>query len=276
MRNNEERLTGTKKENQSAPTTLSPLDFVTPTSFVELPSKGQFYPDDHPLHNKDTVEIKEMTAKEEDILTSKSLLQKGIALNRLLSSILIDKSIDPDSLLVGDKNAIIIQARIGAYGSNYKIAIGCPSCAETVKHEFELDEIINRESVFLEGSELLSNNNILINLSNGWEVECRLLNGKDELKLVKEEERKRKKKIPESPLTDLLNAIIVSVSGHSDNDTVKKAVAFMPAKDTRFLREAYQAAIPNVNMTQQFVCSSCDYEEEMEVPLTAEFFWPKR
>ena len=87
MRNNEERL-GTQEEH-STPTTLSPLDFVTPTSFVELPSKGLFYPDDHPLHNQETVEVKEMTAKEEDILTSKALAQKGLTIDRLLELSLI-------------------------------------------------------------------------------------------------------------------------------------------------------------------------------------------
>jgi hypothetical protein len=273
MRNNEERL-GTN-EDQSTPITLSPLDFVTPTSFVELPSKGLFYPDDHPLHKQETVEVKEMTAKEEDILTSQALAQKGLTIDRLLGSLLVDKSIKPNSMLVGDKNAIIIRARINAYGAEYKASITCPSCGEASKHQFNLGDIQEAETEILEGVEILPNNNIMITLSNGWAVECRMLVGKDETRLVQESERKKKKKLPESPLTDLLNLIIVGVSGHSDRETVKKAVAFMPAKDTRFLREAYQAVIPNVDMTQEFACSECQHEEDMEVPLTAEFFWPK-
>tara|TARA_Y100000310_G_scaffold344766_1_gene459342 strand:+ start:666 stop:1496 length:831 start_codon:yes stop_codon:yes gene_type:complete len=274
MRNNEERL-GTN-EDQSTPTTLSPLDFVTPTSFVKLPSKGLFYPEDHPLHKQETIEVKEMTAKEEDILTSQALAQKGLTLDRLLASLVLDKAIKPNSLLIGDKNAIIVQTRINAYGSEYKTSVTCPSCGEFSKYQFDLYEIEDAEIELLEGVKRLPNNNIMITLSNNWDVECRMLTGKDETKLTQEVERKRKKKLPESPLTDMLNTIIVSVSGHADQETIKKAVAFMPAKDTRFLRDAYQAVIPNVDMSQLFICPSCEYEENMEVPLTAEFFWPKR
>ena len=81
MRNNEERL-GTK-DDQSSPTTLSPLEFVSPTTFVKLPSEGLYYPEGHPLHNQETIEIKQMTAKEEDMLTSRALLKKGITCSNI-------------------------------------------------------------------------------------------------------------------------------------------------------------------------------------------------
>ena len=233
MRNNEERL-GTKHQNQSSPSSTTPLEFVTPTSFVELPSEGQFYSEDHPLNNQKTLEIKEMTAKEEDILTSRALLQK------------------------------------------YKSQITCPSCGEKSNYGFDLTEIEYVETELREGVERLPNNNLLIELSNGWKIECKMLNGDDETRLTQMMQKKRKKKQPESPLTDMLNAIIVSVSGHTESEVIQKAVAFMPAKDTRFLREAYQAAVPNVDMNMSFECPSCEYEQEMEVPLDAEFFWPKQ
>ena len=273
MRNNEERL-GTK-DDQSSPSTLSPLEFVSPTSFVKLPSRGSYYPEGHPLHNQETIEIKEMTAKEEDILTSKALLEQGVAIDRLLGSLLIDKTIKTNTLLAGDRNAIMVQARISAYGSSYKVAINCPACGEQNKHEFDLSEVQAAETELHEGVERLPNNNILVKLSNGWEIECKMLDGADEKRLVKESERKKKKKLPEAPLTDMLNAIVVSVSGHREAETIEKAVAFMPAKDTRMLREAYQAAIPNVDMSQTFECQTCGHFEDMEIPLSAEFFWPK-
>ena len=118
MRNNDDRL-GTNEEHS---TPLAPLEFVVPTSFVKLPSGGKFYPEGHPLCNQDTVEIKEMTAKEEDILSSRALIEKGVAVDRLVDSLLMDKRIKCDSLVVGDKNAIIVQARISAYGSDYQAA----------------------------------------------------------------------------------------------------------------------------------------------------------
>ena len=273
MRNNEERL-GTKSD-QSSPTTLSPLEFVSPTSFVKLPSEGLYYPEGHPLHNQETIEVKEMTAKEEDILTSKALLEQGVAIDRLLTSLIVDKTIKTSSLLSGDRNAIMIQARISAYGPSYKVAINCPACGEQGKHEFDLDGIHASEVELHDAVEILPNNNIMVKLSNGWEVECKMLDGSDEKRMLKESERKKKKKIPESPITDMLNTILVSVSGHKDTETIRKAVAHMPAKDTRLLREAYQTAIPNVDMSQTFECPQCGHNEDMEIPLSAEFFWPK-
>jgi hypothetical protein len=88
------------------------FSFVVPTEFIDLPSEGKFYPEGHPLHGQTTLEIKQMTAKEEDLLTSRALLKKGIALDRLLSSVIVNKSIDPNSLLVGDRNAILIATRV--------------------------------------------------------------------------------------------------------------------------------------------------------------------
>ena len=96
-RNNEDRL-GIKDEGQTPPIltasdSTSPLQFVAPTEFVDLPTQGRFYPEGHPLHNKETVEIRYMTAKDEDILTSKTLLKKGVAVDRMLANILVDKNI---------------------------------------------------------------------------------------------------------------------------------------------------------------------------------------
>ena len=93
--------------------------FTMPTEFVELPSKGMYYLPDHPLYNKASVELRYMTAKDEDILTNKSMIKQGIAIDRLLESLLIDKRIKAKDLLSGDKNAILINARSSGYGSEY-------------------------------------------------------------------------------------------------------------------------------------------------------------
>ena len=143
MSRNKDRLGlgDTTPENTAVPPQVmtqggeeNPFSFVIPTEFVELPSKGLFYPPNHPLHNQETIEIKQMTAKEEDILTSRSLLKKGVAIERVISSVIMDKRIKPATLLVGDRNAIIIAARISGYGSDYatKIKIGRASCRERV------------------------------------------------------------------------------------------------------------------------------------------------
>ena len=117
------------------------LKFITPTEFVELPSKGLFYPDDHPLFNQEVIEIKHMTTKEEDILTSVALLKKGLALDRMLESIIVDKRIKTDNLLVGDKNALLVAARAHGYGAAYETAITCPRCDATQDYSFDLSAL---------------------------------------------------------------------------------------------------------------------------------------
>ena len=110
MRNNQKRL------QQAPPAPASPpgMVYTVPTDFVELPSRGMFYPAEHPLCGEKTIEIKYMTAKEEDILSSTVLMKNGLVIDRFLKSVIVDENIDPSTLLVGDRNAIMIASRITA------------------------------------------------------------------------------------------------------------------------------------------------------------------
>ena len=156
MRNNEERSGAREVAAETPPQAqmANPLSFVVPTEFVDLPTKGRFYPEGHPLHNVEEIEIKFMTAKEEDILTSRSLLKKGVAIEKMLQNLVMDKSIDVESLFVGDRNAILVAARISGYGPEYKTSITCPACATTQTYEFDLQEA--KTSGFLDNPEILS------------------------------------------------------------------------------------------------------------------------
>jgi len=119
MRNNQKRLRRAPRAEAVTSAQATPsLGFVSPTEFVELPSRGEFYPEDHPLHKQETVEIKFMTAKDEDILSSQALLKKGLAIDRLLESLMV-LDVDARTLLLGDRNAMLIAARISGYGSEY-------------------------------------------------------------------------------------------------------------------------------------------------------------
>ena len=287
VRNNEERL-GHRELGDTSPVTQahqgtqsqpSPFSFVVPTEFVELPSRGKYYPKDHPLHNAETIEIKHMTAKEEDILTSRSLLKKGLAINRLLQSVIVDKSIDSDSLLIGDKNAVIISTRIHAYGADYATQVTCPACGTNSEYAFDLDEVdFTHEEAYGEFADNITkkeNNFIVVLPRMKVAVEVRMLNGKDEKYLADAMAMKRKHKLPETVLTDQFRLFIVSVNGNSDKQAINSLIDSMPARDSRFLRRAYDKISPNVNMAQEYSCDNCSYEAVMEVPLSADFFWPK-
>ena len=135
------------------------FSFVVPTEFVEIPSQGKYYSQNHPLANQDTIEIKQMTAKEEDILTSRTLLKKGVALERVLESIILNKAIHPDSLLVGDRNALIIAARVSAYGNEYNTTVTCPECGTSQEYGFDLNHA-NIYTGYTEPAYVNTNNNI--------------------------------------------------------------------------------------------------------------------
>ena len=121
------------------------------------------------------------------------------------------------------------------------------------------------------------NNTFIISLPlTQVNVECRLLNGHDEIKLMKETQRKARRKLEESVLTDQMKTFIESVNGATDHLTISSFISSMPARDSRYLRTFYNDITPNLDLSQTYECPSCGYEADMEVPLTADFFWPKR
>lgn len=254
-----------------------PLTFSTPTEFVELPTEGKYYAEDHPLHNQTHVEIKHMTAKEEDILSSKSLLKKGVALDRFMQSVIVDKRIKVQDLYIGDRNAILIAARITGYGEDYTTQVTCPACTNTTKYTFDLNnQIIEKGGDDLEEIRWTNNGTFITTLPHfGVDVELRMLTGKDESYLTKLSQTKKGQKLAETSLTDQLKMTIVSVQGRTDAATINSLVDHLPASDARHLRTTYAQTAPNVSLRQTFECSHCSFEDVTEVPLNAEFFWPK-
>jgi len=255
------------------------FSFVVPTEFVKLPSEGKYYPADHPLFNETTIEIKQMTAKEEDILTSIALIESGVAIERLLQSIIINKAIDPSTLLIGDRNAIVIAARVSGYGNMYRTTITCPSCVTEQKHSFDLNN-----AKIITASEILSSLPDVVSVSNSGTyvvtlpksqlvIEMLLLNGRDEKSLTNKLVGS-KKGGPQKLVTTQLTHMIKSVNGNSTEEAIEYVSQNLPSGDSAFLRKIYAKVVPNVELSLGFECQYCEHAEEMEVPLAAEFFWP--
>lgn len=278
MRNNEDRFNHSLEDDASAAmsdSSESSLNFVCPTEFVDLPSKGKFYPPMHPLHGAEEIEIKFMTAKEEDILTSQSLLKKGIAIDRMLQNLIVDKRVKLQHMLSGDKNAILIASRISAYGPEYPVSVVCPSCNEKTKFEFDLTNLKIKETAEPEdlGVQVTDHGTFICELPRTrYKVEFRLLNSEDETKIAK---ILLDKKQDSNTSTLQLRSMLVSINGDSSQKTLSMIVENLPAADARHLRNLLKSLSPDLKMADQFVCPSCENEEEMEVPLTAEFFWPR-
>ena len=256
------------------------LQFSVPTEHVELPSQGKYYPEGHPLHNQETIEIKYMTAKEEDILTSPTLLKKGLTIERLLRSVILDRSVDPQTLLTGDRNAIIVAARTTGYGPDYAAKINCPNCYNSTDWTVDLSTlgiktggINNREGYNVSQNE---DGTFSVTLPKSKVVVAvKLLTGKDENEMATAQQKRKKRNLRENTLTEQLKNMIVSVNGSTKYTDIESFVDFVPAFDSKYLRNAYSQIMPNIDMNHDFECSHCDYEGEVEVPLTAEFFWPK-
>lgn len=272
MSRNQDRLGGAKKNSNAPPKTNEGFSFVIPTEFVDLPSQGRYYPEGHPLHNESSIEIKQMTAKEEDILTSRTLLKKGVALDRLIQSLIVDKSIDPNTLLIGDRNAIIVSARVSGYGNVYSTKVDCPACQTRQDYSFDLNSAnINEGEIDASFGATDNGDGTVTCILPKTEITvvAKLLTGRDEkgiANMIK----------GDNLVSKQLETMIVSVNGDSSKNAINYVANNLPSIDSRHLRMIVKDATPNVDLTQEFSCSECGHTQEMEVPLTADFFWPNR
>ena len=273
MSRNKNRVGNTVQHDTSPPAESGGgFSFVVPTEFVDLPSQGRFYSEGHPLHNQTSVEIKQMTAKEEDILTSRSLLKKGIAIDRLIQSIIVNKSIDPKTLLMGDRNAIIIASRVSGYGSDYTTEVTCPSCSTKQIFSFNLNNSKIELGAFRKELGVTDNGNgtfTCVLPKTEVTVVARLLTGVEEKKVTNLTNSN-------NVISTQLQNIIVSVNGDSSAQAIQYVANNLPSFDSRHLRMVLKMATPNIDLTQEFSCTECGHTQEMEVPLTADFFWPDR
>lgn len=273
-RNNQSRLSAQQPAFSVEPVSAFPQTHITvsvPTEFVELPSRGMYYPPEHPLHNKETIEIRYMTAKEEDILSSEALIKKGLVLERLIDSIIVDKSLDPGTLLVCDRSAILIAARSSAYGNDYEAAVSCPFCSKKNEivcdlHQFEPSYQQPEIDV-----RVTTNGTCLVTLPKSQKtIEFRLYNGYDERSLSNVSE----KNPTSNQVTDQFKRVVLSIDGNQDFGLVHAFIMNMPAFDSRFLRKAIKQATPTTELRHKLVCDTCNQESVVEVPIGVKFFWP--
>ncbi len=281
MRNNQNRL-GHRPSSQMKAAAAHPqpdapaASYVTPTEFVELPSKGKFYPQEHPLYNKTTIEIKYMTAREEDILASETLIKNGLVIERLMENIIADPNIDPKSLIIGDRNAVLLAARITAYGREFNANTRCLECGH-VAEEYAYDLKNHSYKANFSNEDYLREHNIAYDPENrNYSVFLPKSEMNVSVKVVAISEAQQFDNINEdSAVTEFLSVFIEAVEGQYDEELVQSFVRHMPAADSRFIRNLYTELAPDIDLTQDFICPNCGHQEQKEVPLNAGFFWPE-
>jgi len=182
-------------------------------------------------------------------------------------------------MLVGDRNAVIIAARISGYGSDYNTSVNCPACGVTQEYGIDLHDasVYGGQNADVLGVVDNGNGTFTTTLpKTRVQATFRLLNGADEKNLVSQLENARKRKRPEQAITTQIRNMIVSVNGDDSVQALNYLIENIPSLDARHLRTCYREVAPNIDLTQVFQCGDCGHEQDMEVPLSADFFWPDR
>ncbi len=250
------------------------LGFDIPVELAALPSQGLVYSSTHPFSNTQEVEIRSMTSREEDLLTSPALIKKGIVIDKLLEACLCAKGIDVKSLLVGDRNAILIAIRTVGYGSSYSLKIECPTCSETYENEFSLNKL-EIKKLGAEPEVPLSNIFTFKLPLSGFVVKFKLLTGADELEMNQAAEARKKaiKSDVDNRVTARLLQSVLSVNGE-EGAKAAQIISNLRAGDSLALRRYMEKIEPGVKMTQEATCKVCGDSQEVKVPIGPTFFWP--
>ena len=234
-----------------------------PTEMVELPSKGLLYSKENPL-SSGQIEMKYMTAREEDILTNQNYIQQGTVLDKLLESLIVSK-VDLKDMVIGDKNAILIASRILGYGQEYEFESGGRS--------YNVDLTTLKDKKLPEDVDYTKGNNFFYTLpSSGIEVGFKLLTHGDE-SAIESELKGLKKLYPNGGAPELstrLKYMLTSVGGNTDRKIVREFVDNeLLARDSRSLRQEIKRISPDVDLTIQG-----DGGEDITLPISLNFFWP--
>lgn len=284
--------TGEVSSETPQPQQFNPMQFWnSSTEFVELPSKGAFY-QDHLSSGK--VEIKDMTAFHEDILSNRNYITEGVLFDKFIKAICA-QDVDPLTLLTGDRTAIMIAARSAAYGNKFNTKIKCPACQTTnhidaflqtptdenpvgnlkVNHGCLDEDILSLFDASVDYDKRV----VTFKLQSGIEIKVRLMDGNLEKSLAAIAAFKKKNKQGTGELTSLDQMLqaVESIGGHVGTAERQQILGSMPASESLYFKSAYKALSPSINILINQECSNsyCDNVIEQEVGLSPDFFWPK-
>lgn len=236
-------------------------EFKLPTEIIDLPSQGKLYPEDSPLA-EGKIEMKYMTAKEEDILTNQSYIEKGVVIDKLLESLIVS-DINLDHMLIGDKNALLVAARILGYGSIYKFTYAGE------EQEIDLSQIPPKK---LDPSITGTNEFNFTLPASGNDITYKFLTQGDERKISRELDGLRKinpNNVPE--LSTRLKYIIQSVNGERGSKEIREFVdKYLLAQDSKALRDEMRSKQPDVDLSFFPEGSTT----KRNIPIGIDFFYP--
>lgn len=251
------------------------LEYDIPTHFVPLPTQGKLYSSDSNLHDAEEIEMRVMTARDEDILTSSALIKKGIAIERLLQNVIVDQSIDVNDLIRGDRDALLMALRITGYGADYPVSVTCPDCSEVAEYSFDLSQLPLKR-LQIEPIEPYTNAFSYELPITKKQIVWKFLTGRDENEMTQIQKRKKSSLKLESDnlVTQKLIHSIVAIDGVSDKSKIAAFVRNMPAQDSLKFRAHMDETEAKVEMKQFFTCNACGESGEVAIPMAVTFLWP--
>jgi len=258
----------TAKYNTDAVDETQVYDF--PTEIVDLPSKGKLYPEGHPL-SKGTIEMKYMTAKEEDILTNQSFIQNGVVLDKLFKALIVTPC-EYNDLLLCDKNAIMVAARVLGYGKDYTISATSPS-GEKIEYDVDLTKLGEKDINWDDINKGVNEFTVELPAAK-IPVKVKLLTQRDQSKMDKE--LKGLAKLKKNPqVSTMMKYVITEVDGETDNGKIRKFVdSKLLAIDSRAIRTFLKKITPEVDLTVDVPDGDSGDTFRSNISIGLDFFWP--
>jgi hypothetical protein len=238
-----------------------------PSEIIDLPSEGKLYPEGHPCRDG-KIEIKYMTAKEEDILTSQNLIKKGVVVDTLLNSLILTSGVKIDDLLLGDKNAIMVAARILAYGPEYTCEVTNPKTGEQMTQTFNL-----ADCPFKKLPKDVTENSFEVTLPvSKKKIKFCILTGKEEQMIEKDLKASKKLNSVTPELTTRFRYLIKEVDGDDSKSVINEISQNMLSRDSMFLRKQIRDVAPDIELSQEVEIEG--ESVKVNIPMTVGFFWP--
>jgi len=289
MSRNQKRITANQPQvsnplQSSAAAEESPnpfgLSFVVNKEIVKLPSKGNFYSENSPLRGVGSLEIKAMTAKEEDIVLNESYIENGTVFDRLIDSIVTTPNIFAKDMQDCDKMAVLLHARKTGYGDDIELAASCNECGHEFEPTVSIGDILSKSSTSSTGREEwnIEESSGLVSVQlplTKIDVKIRILTPEDKENLRNTIEKKKKLNLEYSETIEFLRKILVSANGVVDPLMLNQLCEVVPASDARIMTKAHKDCSPSVNMVADITCPSCNAVSAREVPFSLGWFWSK-
>jgi len=241
-----------------------------PTEVIDIPSGGKVYSKESPLADG-KIELKYMTTREEDILMSENLIKKGVVIDKLLQSLIVTEGVKQEHLVLGDKNAVLVAARILAYGPEYTCEVTNPNNPEQkVEHTFDLTQCPFKQTV--DGVDYSGNSFDYETPIGKTKIKFKLLTGIEEKQIEKDLQQTSKFGY-NAEVSTRLRYTITEVDGDNKPETITAFSQNMLARDSMALRNYIQEISPDIDLTSEIEIGG--ESVSVSIPLTVGFFWPQ-